>query len=446
MSAAPEAADLLVADIGSTLTKLSAFGGLGDRPRFLGQGVAVTSVAEGDVTLGLDAARHDLETRCKIDTAGAKLMASASAAGGLRMTVHGLTRDMTLRAAREASLGAGAIVVLATAGVMGPGELESVRRLKPKLILLAGGVDDGDRRVATANAEGLAASAPKAPIVYAGNVAARGEVEAIFKERGLAVFSVDNVYPRIDELNVEPVRRVIRQLFAEHIVTAPGMDKVKHALSDRLMPTPAAVMTATELLAEALGDVMTVDVGGATTDVHSVTEGSPKLAGHLLAPEPRSKRTVEGDLGVYINARHVLEAAGEELAGIEAVQPLPEDERTRAIAVRLTRLAVDLAVWRHAGELRPVYGALGRESLVEGRDLTAIEYVVGTGGALIRLGEGKEILETIRRDPRERMLLPPTSARVLLDHDYIMAPAGVLSQRYSEDAKRLLFNSLGVKG
>ena len=40
-------------------------------------------IAEGDVALGLEAARRDLETRLGVDTRDAELMAASSAAGGL---------------------------------------------------------------------------------------------------------------------------------------------------------------------------------------------------------------------------------------------------------------------------------------------------------------------------------------------------------------------------
>jgi len=69
-------------------------------------------------------------------------------------------------------------------------------------------------------------------------------------------------------------------------------------------------MEATKVLAEVLGDVVTIDVGGATTDIHSVTEGSEEISRQLISPEPHAKRTVEGDLGVYVNAANVIEMAG----------------------------------------------------------------------------------------------------------------------------------------
>ncbi len=61
---------MLVAEIGSTTTVLSAFDGLseaaraaGATPCLLGQGVAPTSVADGDVTIGMSAARAALEAQ-----------------------------------------------------------------------------------------------------------------------------------------------------------------------------------------------------------------------------------------------------------------------------------------------------------------------------------------------------------------------------------------------
>jgi uncharacterized protein (TIGR01319 family) len=440
-------AEVLVADIGSTITKLSAFVGLQtDKhrpPRLLGQAQALTTSAAGDIGLGLAQARQRLETEFDLDTSGTALMASASAAGGLRMTVHGLTRDMTLRAAREASLGAGAIVKLTSAGMLSTADLQQIRQISPNIILLAGGVDYGDRQVVLENARRLASLDGDAPVIFAGNRAVRSEVERIFEDAAMPLFVVDNVYPRIDELNVEPVRRIIQEVFARHIVTAPGMQALKTRVSGDILPTPGAVLQATELIYEACGDVVTIDVGGATSDVHSVTEGSARLARLMVAPEPHSKRTVEGDLGVYINASHIAAASGEVLAHITDVEPLPDSESARQVATALTQWAVDIALWRHAGELRVAYGAYGRNELVEGRDLTAVKYLVGTGGALTRLGAGEAILTRRRSDPRQRKLLPPAEARVLLDRRYIMAAAGVLAAQYPEACWALLRESLG---
>jgi hypothetical protein len=350
---------------------------------------------------------------------------------------------MTLRAAREASLGAGAIVTFTTAGKIYPDAMEEIRRIKPNIILLSGGVDYGDREIVMANARSLASLKLDIPLVYAGNKTVSGEIRRLFESAGLPVFIVENVYPRIDELNIDPVRKVIQDVFARHIVTAPGMENVRKIVRDDIIPTPGAVMRSTEILAETMGDVMAVDVGGATTDVHSVTEGSPELAKMMIAPEPRSKRTVEGDLGVYINAPRIVEAAGSELGRVDDVRPIPETAGERENSARLARWAVDISIWRHAGQLRVAYGAYGRNEIVEGRDLSAVRHVIGTGGALTRLGMGRQILHNIKPDPRKTKLLPPRDAVVYLDRNNIMAAAGVLSRRYPQEAVALLLESIG---
>ena len=97
--------DVLVAEIGSTTTVVNAFHRLGEaQPVFLGQGQAPTSVLQGDVCVGLQGAMDDLCRRQGWpDLQYDAMLATSSAAGGLRMTVHGLVYDMTVRAAREAA-------------------------------------------------------------------------------------------------------------------------------------------------------------------------------------------------------------------------------------------------------------------------------------------------------------------------------------------------------
>ncbi len=140
--------DALVAEIGSTTTVVSAFVGLSDlweaTPRLVGQGVAATSVADGDVTIGVNAARAQLEEVVGCSVRPEVTLATSSAAGGLRMTVHGLTRRMTAMAAREAALGAGAVVKYQTAGRLRDHDLREIEAVEPNLILLAGGVEGGD--------------------------------------------------------------------------------------------------------------------------------------------------------------------------------------------------------------------------------------------------------------------------------------------------------------
>ena len=111
---------------------------------------------------------------------------------------------------------------------------------------------------------------------------------------------------------MEPCRKVIQDAFEEHIIHAPGMEHVRDMVNGPIIPTPGAVMECTKLLYDCLGDLIVLDVGGATTDLHSVATESDKIARIMIAPEPKAKRTVEGDLGVYVNRMKVIESIGEE--------------------------------------------------------------------------------------------------------------------------------------
>ncbi|MGI6345308.1 MAG: GlmL-related ornithine degradation protein [Bacillota bacterium] len=447
--------DILVAEIGSTTTVVNAFSGMDDqRPVFVEQGMAPTTVLAGDVTIGLREAIADLETWLGEPLQWREMLATSSAAGGLRMSVHGLVYDMTVRAAQEAALGAGAILKMVTAGVMQEPELDALRQLEPNIILLAGGVEHGDQSTVVENARRLARLKLAAPIIYAGNSAARPLVQQIFAEAGIRHYLVENVYPRIDELNVEPTRRAIQQVFEEHIVQAPGMEKIRELLTGPIMPTPGAVMEAARLLQAEIGDLLVFDVGGATTDVHSVTPGSDEIARLQISPEPVAKRTVEGDLGVFVNARHVAERIGlEELSrriGGDAAPllkdwgPLPRHAAETALLEELTREALETALGRHVGQIRQLYGPTGRLSIAEGKDLTAVRYAIGTGGPLTRLERGAELLQRALNRPAGQRLLPKSPPRILIDRHYNMAVLGVLSRRYPQAALCLLQRSLGL--
>lgn len=441
--------DALVAEIGSTTTVLSAFEGLAEgalRPlRLVGQGFAPTSVAAGDVGIGVEAARASLE-KVIGPIEPAVTLATSSAAGGLRMTVHGLTQKMTAMAAREAALGAGGVVEYQTAGRLTEHDLEAIDRAEPGLILLAGGVEGGDSEVVLHNARRLKDLQHRPIVIYAGNSAAADEARATLEAANFHVRVTSNVYPGVDELDIVPARHVIHDAFEEHITHAPGMERIGEYVTGPILPTPGAVLVAAELLAGALGDLVVVDVGGATTDVHSVTDGSPEIAAIATDPQPHAKRTVEGDLGTYVSARHVLELmtpVGQVHLLPPAIPGTPDEiEAAEAIA----RIAVRTGVERHAGRLTHLYTPKGRQTVARGRDLTACRFVIGTGGALTRLPGGAEMLELARSGAADGdRLLPPSDARVLIDSQYVFAACGALAQRFSAEAVIALMRaSVGV--
>ncbi|MCK8059018.1 MULTISPECIES: GlmL-related ornithine degradation protein [unclassified Fusibacter] len=450
--------DVLVAEIGSTTTVINAFKGVDtDHPEFICQGQAPTSVSDGDVTIGLRAAMDDLQFRLGHQTLDYnELLATSSAAGGLKMTVHGLVYDMTAKAAREAALGAGANIHLVTAGKLRRTDLKKIKDVAPNIILIAGGVDYGERDTALENAEKIVALDLDVPVIYAGNIENHEEIKLIFEEEGKAhlLHIVDNVYPQIDVLNVEPTRAVIQDVFEEHIVHAPGMSKVRELVNGPIIPTPGSVMEAAKLLKSHIGDLIVFDVGGATTDLHSVTEGSEEISRILLSPEPVAKRTVEGDLGVYINMHNIVDLIGidtlvkdlgysehEVKHLIDNHVPIPKSEQQKRFVERLTKEAVLHAVDRHAGGFRTLFGGF-KKTLAVGKDLTSVKYIVGTGGALTRLDARHEILKSVATSNKGDKLYPTEEAKILIDNDYIMASLGVLSKVHPGAAYKLMKHSL----
>ena len=452
--------DVLVAEIGSTTTVVNAFDHLeSDNPVFLGQGQAPTSVKEGDVNIGLQAAIEDMKKNLHIENEKLEytnMLATSSAAGGLRMTVHGLVYDMTVKAAKEAALGAGANIHLITAGKLSKVDMIKLDRIKPNIILIAGGVDYGERETALYNSELIAASDLNIPVIYAGNIAVADDVKLIFesysKEKNLHI--VPNVYPKIDILNIEPTREVIQDIFEKHITEAKGMEKIREMVNGPIIPTPGAVMKASKILKDEIGDLVTIDVGGATTDIHSVTEGTEKVNKILVEPEPIAKRTVEGDLGVFINKKNIvdiikIEKLEKELnMSSEDIEKftnsdiaIPQTEEHKRFIERLTKEAVIVSINRHAGGYRTYFGGKS-DTLAFGKDLTAVKWIVGTGGALTRLMAREEILNSVRQFNRADKLLPTAEAKILIDNDYIMASLGVLSSLNKEAAIKLLLKSL----
>ena len=429
--------DILTLEVGSTITKANAFELLPEgRFEHLAQGIAATSISSGDVGIGVEAALAVLNEALPRALEDPQYFVNSSAAGGLRMTVHGLTFNMTARAAREAALGAGAIIKQITADALDEYDLAEIKAIQPNIILLAGGVDYGEKRIVVQNAKAIASLGPIAPVIYAGNIAIRAQIKDIFEHAGIELMLAENVFPAVDQLNIEPVRVIIHEIFNKHIVHAPGMSRLAELTQAPVLPTPGAVLLAAKLFAEALGDVLVIDVGGATTDVHSVTEGSLEWTSRLTDPEPVAKRTVEGDLGVFVNAANILALANdpEWEAEMGHLMAMPQTEQEMNLTRWLTKRAVETAIRRHAGQVSDLYTPSGKIKIVRGKDLTAVQWLVGTGGALTHLNGGEEILRGICMGAGQH-LLPTPETKVIIDGSYRFSALGTLAHHYPEEVK-----------
>ncbi len=457
----------LAIDFGSTYTKLTAIDL--DNEVILATAKDITTV-EDDIMIGFNKAFEKLKVEINKKTNFDSInfvskTACSSAAGGLKMVAIGLVPELTAEAAKKAALGAGARVIKTYAYELNSRELEEIKNTPLDIILLAGGTDGGNKECIIHNAKMLAEFKIDVPVVVAGNKATSDEVEEILKSAGIDCYITENVMPFINKLNVEPSREEIRKVFMNKIVEAKGMKKAEEFIRGILMPTPAAVLKASEILAtgtdeeEGLGDLIVVDIGGATTDVHSIAKGEPTKPSVMIKglEEPYAKRTVEGDLGMRYSAIALLEAAGtrkirnylhDSLKQIDVkaqcqyrhdnIKMVPQSDEEIKFDEAMAKAATELAMTRHCGVLECIYTPMGTMFNQSGKDLTEAPYVIGTGGVIIHSLNPKEILKAGNFNEQDPIHLKPMNPKFLVDRTYILSAMGLLAQDYPNIAIRIM--------
>jgi uncharacterized protein (TIGR01319 family) len=318
----------IATDCGSTTTKAIMVEKREEGWRLVARGEAPTTVEKPfeDVTVGVRNAIRELEEITGIKLLDEKgniikmenptedrgtnvYVSTSSAGGGLQMLVVGVVKSMTAESAARAALGAGAIVmeVISVDDGRKPYEkVELIRKLRPDMILLAGGVEGGTVKHVVELAELIAAADPKPrfgstykmPVIYAGNSQAREEIKKILGEK-TALYIVDNIRPTLETENLHPAREKIHDLFLEHVMQqAPGYSKLMEMVDAPIVPTPGAVGMLIERVARMENiEVLGVDIGGATTDVFSVFKGI-------------FNRTVSANLGMSYSISNVMVEAG----------------------------------------------------------------------------------------------------------------------------------------
>lgn len=454
---------ILLIDFGSTYTKVTAVDI--EKEQLLGTAASFTTV-ETDIGEGLNNALMLLEEKTgHLDFE--KRYACSSAAGGLRMMGCGLVPELTAEAAKTAALGAGAKVLKTYAYQLTEEDAAEITALAPDIFLLTGGTDGGNQENIIENAKTLAAVPVDFPVIVAGNRTAAGQCRRILEEAGKQAIVCENVMPRFNELNIKPAQKEIRRIFLERIIKAKGLSEAGQLISGITMPTPAAVLSAMELLAKGtdtepgLGELAAVDVGGATTDVYSMTAGEPTRVNTVLKglPEPYAKRTVEGDIGMRYSAGGIAEAAGipalARLSGLseekteallkqisENPGTLPESEEQEALDFALASMAVKIGMSRHAGRIEKVYTPMGEAYLQEGKDLSRVSRVIATGGSLIHAKRGEEIAKNALYDISDPSSLKPLQAEILLDKEYILSAMGLLAQHAPDIAIKIMKKEL----
>lgn len=442
-------------DVGSTFTKAAA---VDLSTGALLAGAARHTTVDSDVLVGLDAAVAATVAGVPAGLVAAdrpySLDVCSSAGGGLRLAVVGFEQLVTAEAGHRVGLSAGARVVHVAAGRLDRSSVDALGAARPDVVLLVGGTDGGDADVLVHNAGRLAAARLRVPVVVAGNVDGRDRAMAALAATRVAAVATANVLPRIGELSPSPARAAIREMFLRHVIGGKRLSRGRRFASLVRGATPDLVLSAVELFADEIaGDLMVIDVGGATTDVYSVLRPDPESP-----PEPDvagtlwHSRTVEGDLGMRWSAPGVVEAAAAErlldpaeearlmaAARLRAEDPayLPVTESDHRSEVRIAQLALVIAARRHArGDAGPT--GIDRAQRPR-RDLRRVRLLVGSGGVLRHapVPVAATILQAVLRDHAGGWALPRDAA-VVVDAHYVLAPAGLLAAAQPVAARALL--------
>jgi uncharacterized protein (TIGR01319 family) len=422
------------------------------------------TTSDTDVLEGWDACL----TRLVADeplAAEAEVLACSSAGGGLRIAVVGNEELVTAEAGRRVALSSGGRVVHVVGGGLSREAVGRLRDSEPDVVLLVGGTDGGNSEVLLSCATALAKARWRAPVVVAGNVDAQPAVAALLEEAGTPYVLAGNVVPRIGVLEPGPARAAIREMFVRHVIGGKHLSARTDFTAMVRGATPDVVLTAVELLGRGVdaahpgaGDVVVVDVGGATTDVHSVLEPDASdlerdggLSRDVVATVPVS-RTVEGDLGMRWSALPTVEAGLEAglvedpdrlraAAAVRRADPglLPRDDEEWRDDEVIAVAAVGVALRRHAGRRQVAYGPEGRLVERSGKDLRRVAVLVGSGGVLRHHdpAAAERVLRSVTGEAPGGWQLP-AAPRVVVDRDCVLAAAGLLAADHPRAAYALL--------
>jgi len=454
----------LLTDFGSTYTKVMAVDI--ESAKIVAFAKAFTTI-EADVNLGFDAAKKEIAAQLgKIEFE--KNLAASSAAGGLKMVSSGLVPDLTAKASRLAAASAGAKVVKTYSYELTDFEVEEIAAIQPDILLLSGGIDGGNKKVLLHNAEIVASVPAGFSVIIAGNRSAATAAAQILQRGGKNTVVCENVMPAFGKLNIMPAKAAIRNLFIENIITAKGLDAIAEIMDMEIIPTPLAVLEACELLSrgteaeEGLGELMAYDLGGATTDVYSMADGNPKIPNAFISgiAEPFAKRTVEGDVGMRYSQNALCDLIAEDNPaafyaeyGINAekvsqwleickeqpgVLPMGEYEEYSDVDSAFAAEAIRISAARHAGYNETVYTPAGEMFSQNGKDLTQVRYVIGSGGAVINAANPRAIMQNAAYSPRDLNALKPLNPKILLDMENCFAAMGLLSRFHGDVALRVM--------
>lgn len=388
---ATETLSYLVADCGRTTTTVTLFDMVEGRYRFIARGQALTTAAAPwfDLVRGVQQAISQISEATgrllltdqgilmrptRPDGSGVDYFgAVVSAAEPLEALIVGLLEDVSVASARHAleTIYAREVDHFSLADNRSQqAQIDAILKIKPDIILMAGGTDGGaDQRLmdfveTVAMGIGMLDASLRPVVIYAGNNRLRPKAKELLSD--VTSFHVaDNVRPSLELEQITHVIGLVGEMYENRkIGVVPGIDEIMGWSTFPIMPTAHAFAGILEYFATLYkGRVMGLDIG--SDSVTFVAAAPDEL--HL---------SVRSDLGMGQPMEHILSKV-EPAAILEWVlselspnglrdfiftkalnphtTPLTEDELhlEQAIARQMIRLVVDDAMdsWGWTGRL-----------------------------------------------------------------------------------------------
>lgn len=428
-----------------------------------------------DVTKGVTEALQKIEHEKRIQLLtsdgieqGIKLICSSNTSGGLHMAVTGVISNISGESAQRAALGAGALLIDTFSKDDNRPEykkIASMRSMKPDIFLMSGGTDGGATNQVLEMAEIVKKSDVKPrfgeeyklPLIYAGNVSIRNEVESILGDDRYALKMVENVRPFINKENLGPSRESIYDTYMEHVIIhSPGYQKLANWTDERIVPSQA--MTGKLLYEYAVKEdinLIAADIGGDTVDIYSVYDGV-------------FNRSLNAGIGLTYGISKIVKETGIENV-LRWLSPLKEERRVRNIIGNMmirpykelsieekeiqsavVREAIRLGMEKHKEVASRLKGVITERTLSDMFDQALEPTLINMMKTHVIIGKG-EVFKTQTIEESTRIILdsmqPIGLSELYLDSENMAAPLGnLLSQDRKTALKLYTENGLRFMG
>lgn len=320
---------MIVADCGSTMTKVVLLDKVEAKFRFVAYGESPSTVDAPweDVSVGVVKAIGQLEERTGRTFLGAndhlitpergdgsgvdRFLAISSAAPPLRVVLAGLACDVSLASARRAALSTYTEIAGVVSPDSGPGQPSSIDDKinmvwdkAPDVVCVVGGTDGGATTPVLEIVQNVVRVAlylmgENAPVVvYAGNAKLREAVTKLIGEDA-RLHVTGNVRPLADAENIGPAYEELEVLFCEEkLKQLPGIEVLQSWSPSVILPTARAGDYAIRYCEQAWKSsrsALGVDIGSASVTLNYCRLGQPVT-------------TIRGDLGIGYSLPGVLDA------------------------------------------------------------------------------------------------------------------------------------------